>query len=188
MKNLFIIEESERNRILGMHENATKNQYLTENKEMSEQVGAGIKSKFAGLGARVKTTAQNLKTAVTPTTTQERITDSPKLNAALARIKSRAGSFEKIVSDLNTDLNEIVTQATNFTGANNPFRFEAQQLLDLTNTYRTLLSQVSTTNTQMKSFQFKKPELTAPASTTPAPAAAPASTTPAPASTTTTTS
>ncbi len=30
MKNLFIIEESEKNRILSMHENATKKQYLTE--------------------------------------------------------------------------------------------------------------------------------------------------------------
>ena len=185
MKNLFIIEESERNRILGMHENATKNQYLTENEEMSEQVGAGIKSKFAGLGARVKTTAQNLRTAVTPTTAQQRITDSPKLNAALARIKSRAGSFEKIVSDLNADLNEIVTQVTPYTDANNPFRFEGQQLLDLTNTYRTLLSQVSTTNTQMKSFEFKKPELTAPSTTTTPAATTPAATTTtAPASTT----
>jgi ABC-type transporter Mla subunit MlaD len=187
MKNLFIIEESERERILGMHENATKNQYLTENEEMSEQVGAGIKSKFAGLGARVKTTAQNLRTAVTPTTAQERITDSPKLNAALARIKSRAASFNKIVTDLNTDLDEIVKNATPFTDANNPFRFEAQQLLDLTNTYRTLLTQVNNTNNQMASFKFQKPELTAPSSTTPAPAAAPASTTPAPASSTTTT-
>ena len=178
MKNLFIIEESERERILGMHENATKNQYLTESDEMSEQVGAGIKSKIAGLGARVKTTAQNLKTAVTPTTAQKRITDSPKLNAALARIKSRAASFNKIVTDLNTDLNEIVTNATPFTDANNPFRFEAQQLLDLTNTYRTLLTQVTTTNNKMAEFKFQKPELTAPTTQPAAGTAQPTTTTP----------
>jgi hypothetical protein len=163
MKKLFVIEESEKNRILGMHENATKNQYLTENEDMSEQVGAGIRSKVAGLGARVKTTAQNLRTAITPGTAQDRITDSPKLNAALARIKSRAVSFEKIVSDLNIDLNEIVTQVTPYTDENNPFKSEAQQLLDLTNTYRTLLSQVSTTNAKMKSFEFQKPKTPTPA-------------------------
>ena len=176
MKNLFIIEESERNRILGMHETATKNQYLNES-ELDEQLGAGVKAGLSGLGQRVKTTAQNLRTAMSPTRSGDRITDSPKLNAALARVKSRAGSLQKVVTDLNTDLDEITTNANQFAGNDNPFRFEAQQLLELTKNFKTALEQVSGFNTQLANFQFQKPELTAPTQTS--------TTTTAPASTTT---
>jgi hypothetical protein len=34
MKNLFIINEEEKNRILNLHETATKNQYLSEQKNV----------------------------------------------------------------------------------------------------------------------------------------------------------
>ena len=140
----FIITEEEKMRILEQY-----------NGEVSEQLGSGIKSKLAGLGARVKTIKQNLGTAINPTTTKERITDSPKLNAALARVKSRVQSFNKLVSDLNTDLEEIKTTATPFNVQNGPFQVEAAQLIETTKNYQTILGQVIDYNVYMSKFEFK---------------------------------
>jgi len=144
---------------------------INEDEEVFEQLGSGIKSKLAGLGARVQTTAQNLKTAITPTTSGQRITDSPKLNAALTRVKSRVQSLNKIISDLNTDLEEIKTTATPFNVQNGPFQSEASQLIQTTTNYQTILKQVIDYNDYMSKFEFKKPQVattpTTPAATTP---------------------
>jgi hypothetical protein len=61
MKNLFSINESERERILGMHEYATRKQYLKESEELDEidwgkvgtatAAGAAGGAAFAGVGA-----------------------------------------------------------------------------------------------------------------------------------------
>jgi hypothetical protein len=48
MKNLFIISEEEKSRILEKHENATKNQYLQEN-EVEEGFFDGIKDIYRGV-------------------------------------------------------------------------------------------------------------------------------------------
>jgi len=156
----FIITEEEKMKILEQY-----------NGEVSEQLGSGIKSKLAGLGARVKTTAQNLGTAINPTTTGQRITDSPKLNAALARAKSRAQSFNKLVSDLNTDLEEIKTTATPFNVQNGPFQGEAAQLIETTKNYQVILGQVIDYNDYMSKFEFKKPQVTTTQPSTAQPAA-----------------
>lgn len=52
MKNLFIISESERERILGIHENATKNQYLSEQKKplnTPEDIAKTIRTAASGM-------------------------------------------------------------------------------------------------------------------------------------------
>jgi len=41
MKNLFLISEEDKNRILNLHENATKRQYLTEQTAPNPQADAG---------------------------------------------------------------------------------------------------------------------------------------------------
>ncbi len=148
---------------------------INEDEEVFEQLGSGVRSKLAGLGARVQTTTQNLKTAITPTTSGQRITDSPKLNAALARVKSRVQSFNKIISDLNADLEEIKTTATPFNVQNGPFQAEASQLIQTTTNYQTILKQVIDYNDYMSKFEFKKPQLT-PTNTTPTAATTPTTT------------
>jgi hypothetical protein len=165
MKNLFNdLSQEEKNHILEMH---------SSNKEVvNEQLGSKIKSAAQGLGARVGTIAQNVGKAVSPNK-GERIINSPKLAAALAKTKSRANSLQKDIDNLDADLNNILQIANG--EKSGQFKYEAEQIETLVNGYKSTLAQVKAYNAQLSSAQLKAPTLQSPKTTQPATSGQPAS-------------
>ena len=139
--NKFIITEEEKSRIIGMHQNATSKQYLSE--DINEQLGSDIKAAAKGLGARVGTIAQNLGKAV-GINKSDRTLQSPELNAQMAKIKSKVQSFQKIIDGLNTDIAAIQQVAkSQMTGQYQP---EATQINTLITNYSQLLGNLTQYN------------------------------------------
>jgi len=160
MKNLFNnITPEERKMILEMHGSNTHD-------ELDEQLGAGVKAAASGFGQRVKTIGQNLKMAVSPNQ-GKRIINSPKLNAALQRVKSRTNSLQKIVNDLTLDLDKILTITNE--EKSGQFKYEAEQIEALVNGFKQVLSQTTSYNTQINNTELQAPTLQAPTAQTAAP-------------------
>lgn len=64
MKNLFLINEDERNRILNLHETATKNQYLTEQSDELTKTVKKITAKLANAAADLGTDEEAIVAAI----------------------------------------------------------------------------------------------------------------------------
>jgi hypothetical protein len=158
MKNLFNnLSQEEKTRILELHSK--------ESEVINEQLGSKIKAAAQGLGARVGTIAQNVGKAVAPNK-GERIISSPKLNAALARTKSRTQSLQKLVDGLDEDLNNILTIANE--EMSGQFKYEAEQIKTLVDGYKQTLATVKEYNKRLSDAKLQAPTLQAPTTTQPA--------------------
>lgn len=98
MKNLFIIEESERNRILNMHENATKKQYLSEQLTKEQAL---VKAKEM-IDNGPKPTESGAKYCFTKEFLAQQILNQGAKNIGMYKIKS-GDSKSVIIQNTGTD-------------------------------------------------------------------------------------
>lgn len=96
MKNLFLINEDERNRILNLHETATKNQYLTEQSDELTKSAKRIAAKMAKAAVGMGTDEDAIVAAI------QEIKDGKMFNLVNALIPTYgAGEYITIVNILN---------------------------------------------------------------------------------------
>lgn len=96
MKNLFLINEDERNRILNLHETATKNQYLTEQSDELTKSAKKIAAKMAKAAVGMGTEEDAIVAAI------QEIKDGKMFNLVNALIPTYgAGEYKTIVNILN---------------------------------------------------------------------------------------
>jgi hypothetical protein len=115
MKNLFIISEDERKRILGLHENATKKQYLGEAKVVGNEF-SGTNIQF---DKETKYTQEIFKlvygkTNVDETKLTDVITSIPDLNTFIKVNDELKNAFKLMKSDKHSGLDSIIARTIDF--------------------------------------------------------------------------
>lgn len=96
MKNLFLINEDERNRILNLHETATKNQYLTEQSDELTKSAKRIAAKMAKAAVGMGTDEDAIVAAI------QEIKDGNMFNLVNGLIPAYGmGEYTSIVNILN---------------------------------------------------------------------------------------
>jgi hypothetical protein len=100
MKNLYFLDEEEKNRILNIHESTTKKQYLREEETNVQRIARNLYTGFRGPG-----TDTSLTTGLPAWISQ--IKDIPTYNAVNAQLALQSGGYPDIPSMINGETIDV---------------------------------------------------------------------------------
>lgn len=100
MKNLYFLDEEEKNRILSIHESIAKKQYLTEQETEVQKIARNLYAGFRGPGTNTTLTS-GLPAWIS------RIKDIPTYNAVNAQLALQGGGYSDIPSMINGETIDV---------------------------------------------------------------------------------